>query len=124
MLQIFSGTRYLRLLPPLVLLGLCILIIVARLHTYDEPLERDITTYAVIAHEMAQGRDLYSDLWDHKPPAVHATYLMAEMLVGYGETAICLLGVSAAIITLFGVYIAGYICSILSLYFLCESYHQ
>lgn len=107
MLQIFSGTRYLRLLPPLVLLGLCILIIVARLHTYDEPLERDITTYAVIAHEMAQGRDLYSDLWDHKPPAVHATYLMAEMLVGYGETAICLLGVSAAIITLFGVYIAG-----------------
>lgn len=91
----------------LVLLCLAGLIVVARLHTYSEPLERDLTTYAVIAHEMLQGRALYSDLWDHKPPGIHLTYAAAELLVGYGERAVFFLNVSAALLTLFGAYTAG-----------------
>ena len=40
-----------RFLPAAGLIALCALIFSLRLHTYDEPLERDLTTYAVIAHE-------------------------------------------------------------------------
>ena len=47
---------------------------------YNEPLERDLTTYAVIAHEMLEGKALYSELWDHKPPAIHVTYAAAELI--------------------------------------------
>jgi 4-amino-4-deoxy-L-arabinose transferase-like glycosyltransferase len=88
-------------------LVLCALIALARLHTFNEPFERDITTYAVIAHEMLQGRPLYSDMWDLKPPAVFVTYALGEVLGGYGPTAIYLLGVGAALITLLALYRIG-----------------
>jgi len=78
-----------------------------RLHTYEEPVERDIGNHAVIGHEMLQGRKLYSDLWDSKPPAIFVTYAIADALVGYGPGSVYFVGVVAAIITLLGVYWAG-----------------
>jgi 4-amino-4-deoxy-L-arabinose transferase-like glycosyltransferase len=96
-----------RLIAGGVLLCFCFIIALERWHTYDEPFERDITTYAVIAHEMLQGRPLYSDMWDLKPPAVFVTYVVGEVLAGYGAASIYLLGVSAAIFTLLGIYRAG-----------------
>lgn len=89
------------------LIGLGALIFFLRLHTYDEPLERDITTYAVIAHEMLGGKALYSDLWDHKPPAIHVTYAAAEVAAGYGRDSIFLLNVVAAVATMIACYFAG-----------------
>jgi 4-amino-4-deoxy-L-arabinose transferase-like glycosyltransferase len=94
-------------LPIAVLIGLCALIFFLRLHTYDEPLERDLTTYAVIAHEMLAGKALYSDLWDHKPPAIHVTYAAAELIAGYGRDSIFLLNVVAAMATVLACYFAG-----------------
>ncbi len=94
-------------LPLVFLLGLSALICLQRLHTYHEPLERDLTLYAVIGHELLGGRALYSDLVDNKPPAIFITYAAAEKLVGYGSGAIFLLGIIAAIVTLMGVYAAG-----------------
>jgi hypothetical protein len=91
----------------LALIGLAVLIFIVRLHTYREPLERDLTTYAVIAHEMLGGKALYSDLWDHKPPAIHVTYAAAELMAGYGRNSIFLMGVSAAILTMVACYFAG-----------------
>src|SRR5438477_962680 len=96
-----------RFLPVTALIGLCALIVALRAHTYDEPLERDITTYAVIAHEMLNGKNLYSDLWDHKPPAIHATYAAAEWITGYGRNSIFLMNVVAAMATLVACYFAG-----------------
>src|SRR5436190_11510735 len=96
-----------RFLPAGVLVGLCVLIFSLRLHTYNEPLERDLTTYAVIAHEMLNGKNLYSDLWDHKPPATHVTYAAAELVAGYGKDSILLMNVVAAIATLLICYWAG-----------------
>ena len=90
-----------------VLVVLAALIAAERLHTYDEPLERDITTYAVIGHELLAGRRLYSDLWDHKPPAVHATFAAAEALVGYGAQEVYLVNVLAGVATLLGVFAAA-----------------
>ncbi len=91
----------------IVLGALALLIAAARLHTYHEPLERDITSAAVIAKEMLGGRALYADMWDHKPPAIHVTHALAILLVGHGPGAIYLLNVAAAIATLFGVYAAA-----------------
>ena len=94
-------------LPVAALAGLCGVIFLLRLHTYDEPLERDLTTYAVIAHEMLNGKNLYSDLWDHKPPAIHVTYAAAEWVAGYGRNSIFLMNVVAAMATLVACYFAG-----------------
>jgi hypothetical protein len=82
-------------------------IALARLHTWDEPLERDLTTYAVIGHHVLQGRSLYSDLWDHKPPAIHLSYAIAEYLFGYGRSSVYALSVSAAILTMLGIFAAA-----------------
>jgi 4-amino-4-deoxy-L-arabinose transferase-like glycosyltransferase len=90
-----------------ILISFCVLIALARLHTYNEPFERDLMTYAVMAHEMLAGRELYSDLWDQKPPGPSLTYAVAELITGYGPNSIYLLNVVATIITLFGVYFAG-----------------
>jgi 4-amino-4-deoxy-L-arabinose transferase-like glycosyltransferase len=78
-----------------------------RFHTRSEPLERDMPTYAVVAHELLGGRYLYSDVFDQKPPAVYATYAVAEKVFGYGQPAVIYLGVAAAWITLFGVFFAA-----------------
>jgi 4-amino-4-deoxy-L-arabinose transferase-like glycosyltransferase len=96
-----------RTLPVAALIGLCALIFSLRLHTYNEPLERDLTTYAVIAHEMLNGKNLYGDLWDHKPPAIHVTYAAAELIAGYGRNSIILMNIVAAIATLVACYFAG-----------------
>lgn len=91
-----------------VLLGLAAaMILVERCATYDEPLERDITTYAVIGSELLKGRALYSDLWDHKPPAIHITFALAEAVAGEGPVAVLLLNLLAALATLLGLYKAG-----------------
>ena len=91
----------------LVLVVLCGMIFSSRLYTYREPLERDVTTYAVIAHEMLAGKALYRELWDHKAPAIHVTYAAAELVAGYGRNSIFLMNVSAALATLFICYWAG-----------------
>lgn len=78
-----------------------------RLHTFHEPLERDITWYAVLGHEMLAGRSFYSDLWFHKPPAVKVAFATAELIAGYGPLSIYLLNVVSAVAVLVGVYFAG-----------------
>jgi hypothetical protein len=89
------------------LVAMAAILCLARLRTFDEPFERDITTYAVVGHELLDGRSLYTDLWDHKPPAVHVTYALAELVAGYGPGSVYLLNVAASIVTLLGVYAAG-----------------
>ena len=68
-----------------------------RWHLRLEPLERDITTYAVIGREMLDGRQLYSDLWDHKPPGIHLIFAGATAVVGAGVPAVLLVNVVVSI---------------------------
>ncbi len=96
--------RYVSLI---ILAVLCLFIAVLRVHTYNEPFERDITSHAVIAHELLAGRSLYSDLWDSKPPAIFVTYALGDLLAGYGPRQVYFIGVAVAIITLLGCYRAG-----------------
>ena len=91
----------------MVLILLCVLITAERAHTFNEPLDRDITTYAVIGSELLKGRSLYSDLWDHKPPGIHLAFAGMEAVAGESHAAVFLLGVITAIATMFGIYRAG-----------------
>jgi hypothetical protein len=89
------------------LLGLSCFIAYARFHTYDEPLEHDITAAAVIANEIRSGRSYYSDLWEIKPPGWFAGHVVAQTIFGYGQGSLYALNVGLAVITLFGVYVAA-----------------
>ncbi|MEC5398478.1 ArnT family glycosyltransferase [Uliginosibacterium sp. H1] len=55
-----------------------------RLYGWQEPVERDLAIHAVIGHEFLQGRELYSDLWDHKPPGTFLMHAAFNALFGYG----------------------------------------
>ncbi len=83
-------------------------IVAQRLHTAREPLPNDITYYALIGHELRLGRTLYNDLIDHKPPAVYVSFAAAELLAGFGPRSVLLLNIAAALVTLIGVFAAGY----------------
>ena len=91
----------------LFLLGLSCFILFARFHTYDEPVEHDITAAAVIANEVRAGRSYYSDLWEIKPPGWFAGHYIAQSLFGYGPGSLYGLNVTLAVITLLGVYVAA-----------------
>jgi 4-amino-4-deoxy-L-arabinose transferase-like glycosyltransferase len=91
----------------MVMLGLTILLVGARLHGFSEPLERDITTYAVIGQEMLQGRQLYTDLWDHKPPAIYLSFAVARFLSPSPRAAVFLANSVASVAILLGVFVAG-----------------
>jgi hypothetical protein len=91
-----------------VCLVLCALLIaLTRLRTYNEPFERDATSYAVIAREMLRGRSLYADLWDIKPPGIHLTYALSEILFGYGRRTFYILGTGTAVATLLVLFACG-----------------
>jgi hypothetical protein len=95
-------------LPSVAFLALCLLPIVGmRLYALREPPERDITTYSLIGQGIDEGRSLYADLWDHKPPGIHVTFALAHRLVSDGPTTVCLLGILGATAVLLGVYASG-----------------
>lgn len=88
----------------LILASLCLGVAGLRLKTYHEPFERDITTYAVAAHELANGKTLYSEVWDIKPPLIFWTYWLAEFFFGYGELQIYMLNLIGTCCLIVGIY--------------------
>ena len=100
-----GAARLARLENVLSLLTLVALIALPQL-PYSEPLEMDAATYAVVAREMRAGERLYTDVWDHKPPAIHATFLIAQSILGDGTVHTYVLGVLTAVATMFGIYAA------------------
>ena len=82
-------------------------VVAERFRFYDAPLYGDVCAFCVFGHEMLAGRHLYSDLWDHKPPLLYATFAGAELLVGYGRQEIFLVNTASAVLILVGVYFAG-----------------
>lgn len=55
-----------------------------RLMTLHEPIERDLDIYATIAAGLLDGRSLYSDLLDIKPPGIFLVYTAFQAVVGGG----------------------------------------
>ncbi|MBA3323014.1 MAG: hypothetical protein H0T45_16445, partial [Pyrinomonadaceae bacterium] len=78
----------------IVLIALAAFIVAERVWAYRKPIQRDVSIYAVIGHELLGGRPLYSDLLELRPPAVMVTYAIGEAIVGYGRHTILLLYVT------------------------------
>lgn len=93
--------------PILLLSFAAALIFFSRLHTYSEPVDRDIAIYSILAHEVLGGRDLYSEIWDHKPPGIEFSYGLAELIGGYGESGIFFLTLLTAYGTMIGCFALG-----------------
>jgi hypothetical protein len=68
-----------------VLLILSLVIVMQRARLQPAPLHGDICAYALIGHEMLHGRQLYSDLWERKPPLLYTTFAGFELITGYGK---------------------------------------
>ncbi len=94
-------------ITPILISLLLVWIFIWKLHTWHEPLERDITTYSLFATEMLHGRSLYADLWDHKPPAIFITYAAVQALFGQTLFSIFLLWLIPALLIFAGVIVAG-----------------
>ena len=92
---------------PALLAVICGMVALGRLHTYDEPLDRDVATYAVIGGEMLHGRALYSDLWDHKPPALYGAFAAAQLLLRDPTAATFLIGLVCASATALALFAGG-----------------
>ena len=78
-----------------------------RLLSFEEPFERDLMIYATVAEGWLRGMPLYSEMWDHKPPAVHVAYAAAIAAFGLNPLAIFALNCTAFLATLFGIYVAA-----------------
>lgn len=88
----------------LALLAAAIVWIAAVRANTRQPHDRDVATYAVMAHEMLLGADLYTDIFDHKPPAIYGTYAAAELAAGYGRRSVFLLYLAGSLVVLAGLY--------------------
>jgi len=64
------------------------------------PLNRDITWYATIARELRLGQRLYVDAWDIKPPAIFATYVVAQWAIPSERLQIFLLDLVPTLVVL------------------------
>ena len=82
-------------------------IILTRLHTADEPLERDICTHIMMGRVLADGGRLYVDTIDFKPPGMFVIWQMIHQLAGTGPPVILWLNILTTILTLLGVFLAG-----------------
>lgn len=69
----------------------------------EEPFERDLMVYAVVAQGWLEGLSLYSGAWDHKPPAIYFVYALALFVFGQNAVAIFVVGVATFVVTLLGV---------------------
>ena len=83
------------------------MLIVSRWKLRHEPLDRDISTYAVIGREMLEGRPLYGDLWDHKPPGIHLIFAGATAVVGPGVPAVLVVNIVCSLALLAGFIVGG-----------------
>lgn len=80
-----------------------------RLLSLNEPFERDLMVYAMMASGWLDGLQLYSGIWDHKPPALYLVYAGAIAAFGQTPLAIFVLNCVFFVITLLGVHrAAGY----------------
>lgn len=93
--------------PLIFLLVFSAFIAVDRVAVPQVPFNVDPASYAVIGHEILQGQSLYTDMWDHKPPAIFIAYGAAELLLGYSPQTLVALNFFVSLVTLFGIYYAG-----------------
>jgi hypothetical protein len=102
----FGSTQPGRAVCAVVLAALAATILLLRAHTFSEPFERDLTSYSVQAHEVIEGKHLYADIPDQKPPGIQLTFALGEVLFGYRPASLHILNVLVSTLTMLGVFAA------------------
>jgi hypothetical protein len=82
-------------------------IVLTRLHTADEPLERDICTQIMMGRVLADGGKLYVDTLEFKPPGMFVIWQIVHQLVGTGPRIVLGVNILVTTLTLIGVFLAG-----------------
>jgi hypothetical protein len=82
------------------LVFLACVIVFLRHHSMGQPFESDLTNYGYVAHQMLGGEELYTTLWAQKPPGVYLTYMLGELIWGYGPQSIVYIGILFTLISL------------------------
>lgn len=90
-----------------VVAGIIVLGWAFRLLSLNEPFERDLMVYAMVASSWLEGAPLYSGVWDHKPPALYVAYAGAMAVFGQTPWAIFALNCVFFAVTLIGVHRAA-----------------
>ena len=70
-----------------------------RLPSLVEPLGIDQGLWASATRGMDAGQVLYRDVWDHKPPGIFLTYLIAFRVLGWAPAAVNWLDILASAVT-------------------------
>lgn len=83
------------------------LMAIDRVYAPDVPINVDPASYAVVSHELLNGKQLYTDIWDHKPPAPFVTYAAAELAFGYSPETLYILNFIVSIIVLWGLFLVA-----------------
>ncbi len=71
-----------------VLAALLLFVFIVRLQLLSVPFERDEGGFAYIAYQMMQGQELYTDLYEIKPPLLYLTYALFISLFGHSVESI------------------------------------
>lgn len=67
----------------LVLGALLLFVLMVRVHLLSVPFERDEGGFAYIAYQMIEGKQLYVDLYEIKPPLLYMTYALFITIFGH-----------------------------------------
>ena len=82
-----------------------VLCVVIRLHSLGAPLPIDLTAHSYMAHRLLAGDELYTNIWNHKPPGVYWAYMLAELIWGYGVAASVYIGIVFTVLTQIFIYL-------------------
>ena len=94
-------------------LAIVVLLIFSALVAFDRmqgptvPINVDPAFYAVASHELLDGKQLYTDIWDHKPPAPFVTYALAEIAFGYSPQTLLVLNFAVCLFVLWIIFFAA-----------------
>lgn len=80
MLPKYYSVKSIPFVKIVILISLALFFIILQWNHFNKPLERDEATYAYIAWRLKEGDLPYRDVFDHKPPLIFYTYLLAYLI--------------------------------------------
>ena len=78
-----------------------------RLHTADEPLDRDVSTQILMGRVLAEGGKMYVDTIEFKPPGMFVIWQVIHQLVGTSPEVVVWVNILVTTFTLVGVFLAA-----------------
>ena len=101
------GRRRKTVLLGLVFLACLAWIVLTRLHTAEEPLDRDICTQILMGRVLADGGRLYVDTLEFKPPGMFVIWQVIHQLVGTSPQVVVWTNILVTTLSLIGVFMAA-----------------